>query len=91
MLDRISIELFYEWMAYAELEPFGEERADLRSAIVATVMANAWAGKGKKYKPADFMPKFPTAANMKQQSGKQIEAILRAQLGAPPHGEQANG
>ena len=41
------------------MDPWGEERADLRSAIVASVVANANRGKrGKTFKPADFMPQF---------------------------------
>lgn len=50
---------FSEWMAFAELEPFGEERADLRSAIVAAVFANANRDRKKRprpFAPADFMP-----------------------------------
>ncbi len=51
--------MLYEWIAYAEIEPFGEERADLRAGIVASTMANINRQKGKPaYKPQDFMPKF---------------------------------
>jgi hypothetical protein len=32
---------FSEWLADAIVEPWGEERADLRMAIIATVFANA--------------------------------------------------
>jgi hypothetical protein len=56
MLSRISSLELTEWMAYYKMDPFGEERADMRSAMVCTVMANAW-GK-KKFKIEDFMPKF---------------------------------
>lgn len=50
-----------EWMAYYELEPFGEERADLRAGIVASTVANSrMRGKNdnKTYQPKDFLPKF---------------------------------
>jgi len=42
------------------VEPFGEDRADFRSAIVASTVANAFRDpkKRKPYKPDDFMPKF---------------------------------
>lgn len=44
-------------MAYYQLEPFGEERDDLRSGIIASTIANANRGKGQKpFKPSDFMP-----------------------------------
>jgi len=46
-------------MAYDLVEPFGAYRADVRSAIVAQVIANVNRGKGQSaYKVDDFMPKF---------------------------------
>lgn len=51
-------------MAYYNLEPFGEERGDLRSGIVASTIANAnrdTRKQRKPFKPEDFMPKFETA------------------------------
>ncbi len=50
-------------MAYAELEPFGEERADLRAGIVASTVANtARDPKTQRdpFTPQEFMPKFET-------------------------------
>ena len=59
MLGEISSRQFAEWMAYSRLEPWGEDRDDLRMGIVASVIANSNRGKGKKpYKPQDFMPDF---------------------------------
>ena len=59
MLAEISSAQFAEWLAYARLEPWGEERADLRAGIVASTIANVNRGKGQKaYNPQDFMPKF---------------------------------
>ena len=59
MLGEISSAQFAEWMAYSRLEPWGEDRDDLRMGIVASVIANSNRGKGKKpYKPQDFMPNF---------------------------------
>lgn len=45
-------------MVYYDLDPFGNERGDLQSAVIATVIANAWRGKGRAYKVKDFMPEF---------------------------------
>lgn len=58
---RMSSAEFSEWMAYAQIEPFGEERADLRMAILATIIANA--NRDPKLRPepfevSDFMPNF---------------------------------
>ena len=59
MLGEISSAQFAEWMAYSRLEPWGEDRDDLRMGIVASVIANSNRGKGKKpYKPQDCMPDF---------------------------------
>ncbi len=45
-------------MAYASLEPFGEERADLRAALVAQITANALRSRKEPYKLNDFMLRF---------------------------------
>lgn len=46
-------------MAYYKIEPFGEERADLRAGIIASVIANANRdSKRKAFEPKDFMPRF---------------------------------
>ena len=59
MLGEISSTQFAEWMAFSRLEPWGEERADLRTGIVASTIANANRGKNTKaFKPEDFMPRF---------------------------------
>ncbi len=59
MLAEMTSAQFAEWMAYAQLEPWGEERADLRAGIIASTQANVMRGKkGKPFKPQDFMPTF---------------------------------
>jgi hypothetical protein len=60
LLREIDSHELSEWMAYAEIEPFGEPRADLRNAMSMALYANSVRGpKNKKvYKPADFMPTF---------------------------------
>ena len=40
MLARITSGLFQEWRAYEELEPFGEERGDFRSAQIVQALCN---------------------------------------------------
>ena len=60
MLASISASQFIGWMAYYSIEPFGEERADLRAAINTAVNANAHrdADRHAAFSPADFMPQF---------------------------------
>jgi hypothetical protein len=57
--EKIDSQEYASWLAFSRVEPFGEARADLRSAVVAAVVANAHRGKGAKaFTPADFMPQF---------------------------------
>lgn len=63
MLAGMSSRELSEWMAYYEIEPFGEWRADVRSAIVAMTVAAANRGKRQGApKLEDFMPKFDQVA-----------------------------
>lgn len=63
-----------EWLAYYTVEPFGEYRADLRSAITSCVIANANRGKNKPpFKVADFMPSFE---KKKPMSSDEIKSVL---------------
>lgn len=56
----LSYAEFQEWCLYYQIEPWGEDRADLRAGIVASTIANH-AGKLRAEGtdpalPADFMP-----------------------------------
>ena len=46
-----------EWVAYYELDPWTDDRADLRAGIVAATVANANSTKGK-FRPRDFMVEY---------------------------------
>lgn len=62
-------------MAYYTVEPFGEYRADLRSAITSCVIANGNRGKNKKpFKVSDFMPSFE---KKKEMTGDEIKSFLK--------------
>ena len=59
LLEQITSRQLGEWIAYYRIDPWGEERADLRSGIVSSTMANINRKKGAKaFKPSDFMPEF---------------------------------
>lgn len=47
---------YVEWLELWECDPWGEDRADLRSGIVASACVAPWSKKGKTPKPVDFMP-----------------------------------
>jgi hypothetical protein len=56
LLARISSAELTEWMAFDAIEPFGDERADLRAGIVAAVTANhSFAPPSKPKRPSDYM------------------------------------
>jgi hypothetical protein len=80
MLSEISSRDFARWMAYSRLEPWGEERADLRMGIVASVIANSNRGKNQKpFHASDFIPSFEPV-NEEEQAERLI-AKARAALG----------
>jgi len=49
------------WIAYYEVEPWGESRADLRTAIVAATVHNMLRGRGTPARQvADFLAHRPS-------------------------------
>lgn len=69
-----------EWYSYYELEPFGEVRADMRSAQIVWVLANIHRGRNKpKIKFDDCLLKFgpeEVKPKKKQTSSRQWELLL---------------
>ncbi len=57
LLARTGSDEITEWMAFYQLEPFGEIRADIRSGVIAATFANAHrAQHTQPFTPEDFMP-----------------------------------
>lgn len=59
--QRITSAEFAEWLAYYQIEPWGEERADWRSGNIARVIAEAHRNPDKRSTPFtvdDFMPVY---------------------------------
>lgn len=80
MLDRMTWAEYLEWGEYYGLEPWGEERSDLRSGIVASVIANTSRDpkrQPKPFEPVDFMPYYEKP----QPSPEQLAHKIRAALG----------
>ena len=65
---------FAEWCAFYILDPWGGERGDLQAGIIASTIAQVNAAKGKRFKPADFMPNFRSSP--KALSDDQLERKL---------------
>jgi len=56
LLARISSAELTEWMAFDAIDPFGEQRADLRTGILAAVTANhSFAPPTEPRRPSDYM------------------------------------
>lgn len=76
LLHNISSQELTEWMVYYELEPFGEERADLRAGIISSTIANANRSKNSRvYKPVDFIPKFDKPKQTWQEQLQIVEML----------------
>jgi hypothetical protein len=83
MLDGTSPSLLYEWQAYYDLEPFGEDRADIRSAIACLTTANSFGMKkrgGGEFTLADFIPKFDSEPKKRLDPAK-AQALMRRLYG----------
>jgi flagellar basal body rod protein FlgC len=58
-----------EWVAYAQLDPFGNVRSDLQAGVVASTVANVNRDKKKKkapYEPHDFVLRFERQAKQQR-------------------------
>ena len=93
LLRHMSSSEFREWCVYSGIEPFGEERADLRAGIIASTFASAYRKKGsRRPKPSDFMPKFGEQVERRQTWQEQLAIIERADIGFQKlFGEDADG
>ncbi len=92
MLAKHSSHELTEWMAYLSLEPVGEERADLRSGIVASVVANANRKKGTRpFKAEDFMPKFDKVVHEQTEEEMQLAAQTMATMFGGKVGKVSEG
>ena len=74
---RVDAREMIDWMAYWNMNPWGEDRADLRAGIIAATTANVWAGKGRQAKPSDYMPKFGQDDNEAKQEPSDMKAKFK--------------
>ena len=71
-----------EWQAYYNLEPWGEQKSDVRTGIIASTIANVNRGKNtKSFSYEDFILKSKLeleheARQKKKQSSKQLSKTL---------------
>jgi len=68
-----------EWLAYASLEPFGEDRADLRAGIIASTVANVNRGRSQRsLTPQDFMPDFDYRPPSRDEVADKVRRMLQS-------------
>lgn len=58
LLDVLTQRQLNEWLAFHQLSPIGERRADVRSAIQTAHLRRAWV-EGEDDSPDTFLPNFP--------------------------------
>ncbi len=80
MLDRMSDMDFVKWQIAYDLDPWGPERADLRSGMICHVIDAFTPGKGKPKPPSHYMPSF--GGKPKQQAPVQSDAEMKANFHA---------
>lgn len=79
VLEKHTSRELTEWLAYLQLEPQGEERADLRAGIIASTIANVNRKKGTRvFRPDEFMPKFDMQEQDIEQQKAAAEALILA-------------
>ncbi len=74
--EKIDSQEFAHWIAFNQLEPFGEERQDLRFAMVCCLIANSQSRK--TFKLEDFMLKFDH--DRKPMDSEEAQSILKSIL-----------
>ena len=77
----MSVEEFFEYWAYNEIEPFGDDREDMRAALTPWLISDFFAKKGKAPKYEEFLMHNILAKQTKptkSQTQPQMEAALKA-------------
>lgn len=78
MLREMPSQAFFEWMAYSDLEPWSEERADYRSASVVHAIVNMNRDTKKHPEPIEldkFLLKFGEQEPKRKQTWQEQKAI----------------
>ncbi len=87
-METLDAEEWTYWIAEYNLEPWGEWRADLRTAKAAAATANVWLAKGNRYTLSDLILDFPLGSPKPQ---TMAEAIRAGQLHVAASGGTING
>ena len=74
MLESLTYDEYIQWVAFYNVEPFAEERADLRTAILIASFVKVMGGKAE---PKDFMLDFWGTKEDKKQTTEEILSKLK--------------
>ena len=85
MLRGMTVMQFFEWVTYAELEPFDEVRDDYRAASIVAMIANM--NRDTKRHPSaipltDFVLKFGVDTTKPKKQTWQEQKLIAAQFAA---------
>jgi len=72
--EKMDMPEFLSWVAYYQVSPFGDSRADFRCAQISATIANVNRKKGSKaFKASDFM----CWENKTNQTPQEMAAVLK--------------
>ena len=79
----MSVDEFFEYWAYNQIEPFGDDREDMRAAMTPFLIFGYLAKKGKAPKYEEFLisnviakETKPTKSQTKSQMEKDLKALF---------------
>jgi len=78
MLACMTAKELRDWEAYYQVEPFGDQRADLRNGILCSLTDACHRTKGQPRPPSAYMP-FVKASEKRQSIKDQKAIFARAQ------------
>lgn len=79
LLEEIPRRSWLDWIAYWEVEPWGEDRADMRAAIIAATVHNRLRGARQSAKRvAEFLAfRPPPPRKMSEERKRSFIALLK--------------
>lgn len=80
LLARLSARDFHEWMAFYQIDPWGDQRGDVQAGVIASTLANIHRDKhATPFTPRDFMwftEREPTQDIEEAEIERKIEAFM---------------
>lgn len=80
LLDDLDADELHEWFDVYALDPWDEQRSDLRAGTIAAVIANV-NSKRAKFRPSDFMPRYEPKRRQTSSDLKGVAQRWNAVLG----------